>query len=135
MTLCTYFEVLCFSLLQDTGYSDRLYAILPSLSWKMLWKYRNQAKTASFQDIFNSSVINHPTIWYYIECSLCRLIRRPEHTIGRHWLSPGKLKVTHSVITWSVSQCYTNKSYISFYCALFCVFMTRVSHCPISLHS
>jgi hypothetical protein len=34
----------------------------------------------------------------YIECSLCRLIRRPEQLIGRYWLSPGKQKAILSVI-------------------------------------
>jgi hypothetical protein len=38
----------------------------------------------------------------HIECSLCRLVRRPEHL--NTMVSPGKLKVIHSVITWSVSQ-------------------------------
>jgi hypothetical protein len=27
-------------------------------------------------------------VWFIIECSLCRLIRRPEHLIGRHWYLP-----------------------------------------------
>jgi hypothetical protein len=34
------------------------------------------------------------------------------------------------LISRSVIECYR-----SFYCALFCVFMTRVSQCPISLRS
>jgi hypothetical protein len=72
----------------------------------------------------------------YIECSLCRLIRRPEHLIGRHWYLPVNWR---SFIRWSpdqwVSQCYGVECYRSFYCALFCVFMTRVSQCSISLRS
>jgi hypothetical protein len=31
----------------------------------MLGMYLNLAKTASFQVLFNSLIINHPTIWYY----------------------------------------------------------------------
>jgi hypothetical protein len=38
------------------------------------------------------------------------------------------------VITWSVSQCYAFECDRSFYCALFCVFMTHVS-CAISLRA
>jgi hypothetical protein len=44
-----------------------------------------------------------------------------------------------SFIRWTphqwVSQCYAIECYGSFYCALFCVFMTSVSQCPISLRS
>jgi hypothetical protein len=62
------------------------------------------------------------------ECSLCRLIRRPELLIGRHWYLPANWR---SIIRWSpdqwISQCYAIERYRSFYCALFCVFMTRVS--------
>jgi hypothetical protein len=72
----------------------------------------------------------------YIECSLCRLIRRPEHPIGRHWYLPANWRslIRCSPDQW-VSQCYAIERYRSFYCALFCVFMTRVSQCPISLRS
>jgi hypothetical protein len=72
----------------------------------------------------------------YIECLLCRLIRRPEHLIGRHWHLPANWR---SFIRWSpdqwVSQCYAIECYRNFYCALFCIFMTRVSECPMSLRS
>jgi predicted aspartyl protease len=34
-----------------------------------------------------------------IGCSLCRLIRRPEHLIGQALVSPGKLKVNYSLVT------------------------------------
>jgi hypothetical protein len=72
----------------------------------------------------------------HIECSLCRLIKRPEHLIGRHWYLPANWR---SFIRWSpdqwVSQCYAIECYRSFYCALSCVFMTRVSQCPINLRS
>jgi hypothetical protein len=44
-----------------------------------------------------------------------------------------------SFIRWSpdqwVSHCYVIECYRSFYCALFCVFMTRMSSCSISLRS
>jgi hypothetical protein len=65
----------------------------------------------------------------YIQCSLCRLIRHREHLIGRRWYLPANWR---SFIRWSpdlwVSQCYSIECDRSFYCALFCVFMTRVSH-------
>jgi hypothetical protein len=74
-------------------------------------------------------LITH-TYWVFI----CRLIRRPEHLIGRHWYLPENRS---SFISWSpdqwVSQCYAIECDISFCCALFCVFMTRVRQCPISL--
>jgi hypothetical protein len=67
-------------------------------------------------------------------CSSCMLIRRPEHVIGRHWYFPANWR---SFIRWStnqwVSHCYATECYKSFYCPLFCVFMTRVGQCPISL--
>jgi hypothetical protein len=62
-----------------------------------------------------------------IECSLCRLIRRPEHLIGRQC---GISRHTDHSFGDHLIECYR-----SFYCALFCVFMTRVSQCPISLRS
>jgi hypothetical protein len=72
----------------------------------------------------------------YVGCSFCRLMRRPEHLIGRHWYLPANWR---SFIRWPpnqwVSQCYVIECDRSFYCALFCVFMTRVSHCPISLRA
>jgi hypothetical protein len=68
----------------------------------------------------------------YMERSLCRFITRPEHLIGRHSYLPANWM---SFVRWSpdqwVSQCFVIECYRSFYCALFCVFMTRVS--PISL--
>jgi hypothetical protein len=67
------------------------------------------------------------------KCSLCRLIGRTEHLIGRHWYLPANWR---SFFRWSseqwVSQCYATECDRSFYCALFCVFMTRVSQCPTS---
>jgi hypothetical protein len=67
---------------------------------------------------------------FYIECSLCRLIRRP--LIGRHWYLPANWRW---FIQWSpeqwVSPCYAIECGRSFYCALFRVFITRVSQCPI----
>jgi hypothetical protein len=65
-------------------------------------------------------------------CSLCRLIRRPEHLIGRHWYLPANWR--WSPHQW-VSQCYVIECYRSFYCALLCVFMTHVSQCEIGLRS
>jgi hypothetical protein len=71
-----------------------------------------------------------------MECSSCRLIRRPEHLIGRHWYLPVNWR---SFIRWSpdqwVSQCYAIECYRSFYCSLFCVLMTPMRQCPISLRS
>jgi hypothetical protein len=71
-----------------------------------------------------------------ILCSFWRLIRRPEHLIGRRWYLPANCR---SFIRWLpdqwVSQCYAIEYDRSFYCALFCVFMTRVSQCPISLRA
>jgi hypothetical protein len=56
--------------------------------------------------------------------------------IGRHWYLPAKWR---SFIRWTpdqwVSQCYAIECDKSFYCALLCVFMTRVSQCPISLRA
>jgi hypothetical protein len=53
------------------------------------------------------------------------IFRRPEHLIGRHWYLPAN---SMTFILWStdqwVSQCYVTECYRSFYCALFCVFMT-----------
>jgi hypothetical protein len=71
-----------------------------------------------------------------IECSLCRLIERPEHLISRHWylLANWRSFIPSSPEQW-VSPCYAIECDRSFYCTLFCVFMTRVSQCPISLHS
>jgi hypothetical protein len=72
----------------------------------------------------------------YIDCSLCRLIRCPEHLIGRHWFLPANWR---SFIRWSPDQwdrqCYPIECYRNFYCALVCVFMIRVSQCSISLRS
>jgi hypothetical protein len=69
-----------------------------------------------------------------IECSLCGIIRRPEHLSGRHRSLPANWR---SFVQWSpdqwVSQCYAIECDRIFYCALFCVFMTRVSRCPFSL--
>jgi hypothetical protein len=74
-------------------------------------------------------------LFNYIQCSLCRLIRHPEHLFGRHWYLPANWR---SFIRWSpdqcVSQCYAIRCDRSFYFALFCVFMTCVSQCPVSLH-
>jgi hypothetical protein len=60
--------------------------------------------------IYNSPALHTKS---YIECSLCKLIRRPEHLIGRHW----------SFIWWSsdewVSQCYGIQCGRN--CALFCL--------------
>jgi hypothetical protein len=65
---------------------------------------------------------------------ICRLIRRPEHPVCRHWYLPANWR---SYIRWLpgqwVSQCYAAECDRSFYCALFCVFRARVSQCPISL--
>jgi hypothetical protein len=70
----------------------------------------------------------------YIGCSFCGLIRRPEHLIDRHWYLPANWR---SFIQWSpdhwVSQCYASECDRRFYFTLFCVFITRVSQCPISL--
>jgi hypothetical protein len=80
--------------------------------------------------------INSGLLWtrYYIGCLFCMLIRRLELIIGRHCYL---LTNWRSCIRWSsdqwVSRCYAIMCDRSFYCALFCVFMTRVSQCPISL--
>jgi hypothetical protein len=70
-------------------------------------------------------------------CSFCRLIRGPEHLIGRHCGISRKTE-GHS-FRWSpdlwVCQPYAIECDRSFYCALFCVSMIRVSQCPISLRS
>jgi hypothetical protein len=58
-----------------------------------------------------------------VECSLCRLIRRSEHLIGRHWYLPANWR---SFIRWSpeqwVSQCYAIECYRSFCCVLLCLY-------------
>jgi hypothetical protein len=64
--------------------------------------------------------------------SLCRFIRRPEHLIRRQWCLSANWR---SFIWWSPDQCYAIECYRSYDCALFCVFMTRLSQCPISLRS
>jgi hypothetical protein len=60
----------------------------------------------------------------YIGCSYCRLIRRPEHLVGRHWYLQANWM---SFIRWTpdqwISQCHASECYKSFYCALFCVFV------------
>jgi hypothetical protein len=70
-------------------------------------------------------------ICIYIGCLFCRLIRR---LIGRHWYLPTNWR---SFIWWLpdqwARQCCAIECDRSFCCALFCVFMTHVSHCPISL--
>jgi hypothetical protein len=62
-------------------------------------------------------------LWAYRGCSFCRLIRRPEHLIGRYWYLQTNRS---SFIRWSsaqwVGQCYAIECDRSFYCALFCVF-------------
>jgi hypothetical protein len=67
---------------------------------------------------------------------ISRLVRRPEHLVFRHWYLPANWR---SFIRWSrdqwASHCYDFECDRSFYCALFCVFMTRVSQCPISLRA
>jgi hypothetical protein len=72
----------------------------------------------------------------YMECSLCRLIRRPEHLISRHRGISSQTE-GHSfgdhLISESVSV--TPSSVIEASIVLCCVFMTRVSRCPISLRS
>jgi hypothetical protein len=47
----------------------------------------------------NSESEGHKSRWKHIVCSFYKLIKRPEHLIGRQLVSPGKLKVIHSVIT------------------------------------
>jgi hypothetical protein len=80
----------------------------------------------------------HPVVCYTngIGCSLCRLIRHPEHLSGRHW---NLLKNWRSCFRWSpdqwVSQCYTIECHRSFCCAPFSLFMTCVSQCPIGQRS
>jgi protein-S-isoprenylcysteine O-methyltransferase Ste14 len=82
------------------------------------------------------SKLRHTHTRTHIKVSFCRLIRHPEYLIGRHWYLPVNWK---SFIRWSsdlwVSHCYAIGCDRSFCCALFCVFMTRVSQCPLSLRS
>jgi hypothetical protein len=65
-----------------------------------------------------------------------RFPRYIDEIIGDHQYLPANWK---SVFQWSpdqwVSQSYAIECYRSFYCALFCVFMTRVSQRLISLRS
>jgi hypothetical protein len=71
--------------------------------------------------------------WQNTECSLCRLVRRPEHLIGRHCGISRQTEGLHSVITWSVSQSVLRHRvlYKFLLCSVLC-FMTRVSQCPIN---
>jgi hypothetical protein len=51
-------------------------------------------------------------------------------------VSPGKLKIIHSVITWSVGQSMLrHRVWQKLLLCLFCVFMTRVGQCLISLRA
>jgi hypothetical protein len=63
---------------------------------------------------------------FYTGCSFCRLIRLPEY--WQTLVSSGKPD------QW-VSHCYAIECDRSFCCALFCLFMTHVSRCPISLRA
>jgi hypothetical protein len=70
------------------------------------------------------------------ECSFCRLVRCPEHLNGKRWYLPANWR---SFIWWScdqwVSPCYAIECDRNFYWTLFCVFMSRVIECWISLRS
>jgi hypothetical protein len=108
---------------------------LRKLCWNLCWKYlETNFVIMSYQNNFNNFG-NTFTLKYYIECSLCRLIRRTEYLIGRHWYLPTNWR---SFIRWLpdqwVSQFYPFQCYKSFYCALFCAFMNRVSQ-PIILRA
>jgi hypothetical protein len=68
-------------------------------------------------------------------CSFCRLIRHPrsfsERSVGRHhgipWQTEGQPFGDH-LISKSVSVVPSSVTEASFYCALFCVFMTSVRY-------
>jgi hypothetical protein len=100
-------------------------ALSPALNWPGCEADRSHPNNAKIKNIL-----------IYIECYFCRLIRRPEHLMGRHWCLPANWR---PFFRWSpdqwVSQCYVIEFDRSFYCALFCVFITRVSQCPIRLRS
>jgi hypothetical protein len=69
--------------------------------------------------------------YVYRERPLCRLIRRPEHLItGIFWQTEG-----HSFGDYLISESVsvTPSSDKEAFIVLFCVFMTRVSQCSISL--
>jgi hypothetical protein len=60
-----------------------------------------------------------------IECSLYRLIRRPEHLIGRH-CGISRQTEGHSFGDHLISESVSvTQSRVIFSCALLCVFMTR----------
>jgi hypothetical protein len=105
------------------------------MSLKLLFCYPRRLPWPTESNHYSVRYVTHVCLWN-TECSLYRIIRRPEHLIGRHWHLPENWR---PFIQWSsdqlVSQCYAIECYRSFYCALFCVFMTRVSQCPITLRS
>jgi hypothetical protein len=70
----------------------------------------------------------------YLECSLCRLIRRSEHLIGRHWYPPPNWR---SFIRWSPDQSVLAiECYRSFYClcsvSLWLVLVSDQSACALN---
>jgi hypothetical protein len=89
----------------------------------------------TFPAFFVSSFSLYVVFLKYV-ANLQRLIRRPEHLISWHWYLPVNWR---SLIRWSheqwVSPCYAIEYDRSFYCTLLCVFMTRVSRCPVNLRS
>jgi hypothetical protein len=103
----------------------------------MRTEYKSPSRTVISLRPFPRNVCqSHGNTFIYIGCSFFRIIRCPHHLINRHWYLPGNRR---SLIWWSpdqwVSQCYAIEYDRRFYCALFCVFMTRVSQCPISLRA
>jgi predicted GNAT family acetyltransferase len=73
-------------------------------------------------------------MYTYTGCSFCRLIRRPELLIGRHTVISRQTE-GHSFGDHMISESVNVTSSSVFYCAMFCVFMTRVRQCLISLRT
>jgi hypothetical protein len=89
------------------------------------WRFVYVLNPIVYIDIYKPS--HNTLILLYTGCSFCRLIRRPQHFIGRHFYLPTNWR---SFIWWSsdqcVSQCYTTECDRSFYCVL-CLYDSRES--------
>jgi hypothetical protein len=117
---------------QVITYPDEIFCVSFHPSRPMLTQHLVYATATSLQIFSNSSLVSYLTIWCYIECSFCWLIRCPgsflESLSGDSVTVPSKLKVIHMMITWLLQSCATKCYRTSCYCALCCVFMARVRY-------
>jgi hypothetical protein len=88
---------------------------------KEVWCWKKRCILSQYND--TRRLLSSGMITASVVCSLCRLIRCPEHLISKHCYLPANWR---SFIRWSpdqwVSQCYAIECYRSFYCVLFCLY-------------